>query len=460
MCGVAQITVAAQSAAVAPATRPPYALLRDEEDWSFLRDPAQRRDWLDPIKFIPLSRGGDTFLTLGGEVRQQYERFENEAWGSEPEDTNGYSLQRYMFHADLHVRHRFRAFVQLKSGIEAGRVGGPRPPDEDQLDLHQAFADIGVMGPELGGPGLILRVGRQELSFGSQRLVAVRESPNVRQSFDAIRAIAHVAGWRVDVFASRPVTTATGVFDDRPDNTRTFWGVYSVRALGAERKDHIDLYYLGLNRDEATFDQGEGAERRHTVGTRLWGRRDRLDYNTEAVWQWGSFANGPIRAWTIASDTGWHLGLPGRPRLGIRANVTSGDADRNQPVLQTFSALFPKGAYFGLIAPLGPYNHTDLHPQLDLALPNDWTLIADWLWFWRTRRDDGIYNVPGHLLRSGQNTQARFVGQAPGIEVDKKLTPHLSLNGQVSWFSAGAFIQETQPARDIFYVTAMATYKF
>jgi Alginate export len=460
MCGVAQITVAAQSVSQAPTTRPSYELLRDEEDWSFLRDPSQRSDWLDPIKFIPLSRGGDTFLTLGGEVRQQYERFQNEAWGSEPEDKNGYSLQRYMFHADLHVRQRFRAFVQLKSGIEAGRVGGPRPPDEDQLDLHQAFADIGVVGPELGGPGVLLRVGRQELSFGSQRLVAVRESPNVRQSFDAIRAIAHVAGWRVDVFASFPVTTETGVFDDRPDNTRALWGVYTVRAFDAARKHHVDLYYIGLNRDEATFDQGTGPERRHSVGTRLWGQLDRLDYNTEAVWQWGSFANGPIHAWTVASDTGWCLGLPGRPRLGMRADVTSGDADRNQPVLQTFNALFPKGAYFGLIAPTGPYNSTDLHPQFDLALPNDWTLTGDWLWFWRTRRDDGIYNVPGRLLRSGQNAQARFVGQAPGVEVTKSLTPHLSLNGQISWFSAGAFIQETQPARDIFYMTVMATYIF
>jgi hypothetical protein len=36
----------------------------------------------------------------------------------------------------------------------------------------------------------------------------------------------------------------------------------------------------------------------------------------------------------------------------------------------------------------------------------------------------------------------------------------LSVNGQLSWFSAGAFIQETQPARDIFYMTAIATYKF
>ncbi len=27
----------------------------------------------------------------------------------------------------------------IKSGIEVGREGGPRPPDEDRLELHQAF---------------------------------------------------------------------------------------------------------------------------------------------------------------------------------------------------------------------------------------------------------------------------------------------------------------------------------
>src|SRR5580704_15483188 len=30
-----------------------------------------------------------------------------------------------------------------------------------------------------------------------------------------------------------------------------------------------------------------------------------------------------------------------------------------------------------------------------------------WLWLWRTERDDGLYGIPGQLLRSGRNTQAR-----------------------------------------------------
>ena len=33
--------------------------------------------------------------SVGGEMRQQYERFANEEWGAAPRDDNGYFLQRY-----------------------------------------------------------------------------------------------------------------------------------------------------------------------------------------------------------------------------------------------------------------------------------------------------------------------------------------------------------------------------
>lgn len=447
-------------------SRPAYALLRDEEDWSFLRDPDQRRDPWDRIKFIPLSKDGDLFLTLGGEIRQQFERFSHEEWGEAPEDPSGYLLQRYMFHADLRVRRRLRAFVQVKSALETGRRDGPGPADEDTLDLHQGYVEL-ALGTGTAARDVAVRVGRQEFSFGSSRLVSVREAPNVRQSFDAVRAIVRVARWRVDAFLSRPVTTETGVFDDESDRGRAFWGVYGVRPLDAARAMNLDVYYFGLARSEARFDQGRGRERRHSLGSRYWGHRGRLDYNVEGVWQWGTFADRSdagltraIRAWTIASDAGWRLNLPGRPRLGLRADVSSGDRDREDHRLGTFNPLFPKGAYFGLIAPTGPLNHMDLHPQVDLELPHDWSLGVNALWFWRTRIDDGVYGVATQLVRSGLDTRARFVGFSPGIEVEKQLTPHLTLNGQVSLFTAGAFIQAREPARDIGFVAAIATYKF
>lgn len=219
----------------------------------------------------------------------------------------GYLLQRYMLHFDLHMGRRARAFFQLKSGVETGRRGGPRPPDEDKLDVNQAFVDVTFGDVDVDEPGqrsLTLRVGRQEVYFGSSRLVSYREGPNVRQSFDGLRATVRAWTWRVDGFALKPVETNTGFFDDTPDHARTFWGVYAVRPLPSlPAGDKVDLYYMGLNRKSARFDQGTGREVRQTVGARLWSRGRAFDYNYELVYQFGRFGRGDIRAWTAASDT-------------------------------------------------------------------------------------------------------------------------------------------------------------
>ena len=392
-------------------------------------------------------------VSAGGQVRQQYERFANEEWGAETPDDNGYWLQRYMFHLDARISRRLRLYGELKSGIEVGRAGGPRPPDEDQLDVHQGFVDVSL------GP-VAARVGRQELAFGSHRLVSVRERPNVRQTFDGASVVVLQSRWRVDAFGARYVSTEVGVFDDSSNVGRALWGVYAVRWLDQARTRGVDLYYLGYRRKDATFDQGEGRELRHSWGARLWKVSGALDYNVEAVAQTGSFGNSRIRAWTIASDTGYRLTLAGHPRLGLRADVSSGDRDRHDDRLGTFNPLFPKGAYFGLVASAGPSNHLDLHPQVTVNFRDDLVMTASWLFFWRQQLDDGIYGIPGNLLRSGEGAHSRFVGHSPGVEAEWIVTEHLSLTGNASLFTAGPFIQESGPARTIGFIAAWATYRF
>ena len=442
---------------LATGARPDYQLLRDEEDWSFLSDPGRKGDPFDAVKFVPIAWHRKSFLSFGGEVRHQYERFANEQWGSEPSDDDGYLLQRYMLHADLHTARGLRLFAQVKSGIEAGRTGGPRPPDEDRLDLHQAYVELQAAAGS-SPPRIRLRVGRQELNFGSGRLVSVREGPNVRQSFDAVRAIVTQGRWRADAFVSRPVTTMPALFDDRHDRGRALWGVYATRTPQAG--PGFDAYYLGYERRNARFDQGVADERRHSVGVRVWYAAEPIDVNTEAVAQWGAFGESRIRAWTLASDTGYRVRQRGNMRVGVRADITSGDRDRTDGTLGTFNPLFPKGAYFGLIAPTGPLNHIDIHPSLAFTPRRAWTVSTSWLFFWRTQRDDGLYGVPGNLLRSGEGTRARFIGHSPGVEVVWQANRHLAVTGDVALFSAGAFLHEVSPSRHITYVAIWTTFRF
>src|SRR5262245_31559530 len=114
-----------------PPTPPAYKQLRYDEDYSYLHDRAKHSDSFDAVKLIPFGSEDDHYLSLGGEIRQRYEYFHNPLWGQEQKDPNGYWLQRYMLHTDLHLGNRVRFFGQIKSGIELGREGRLRGADED-----------------------------------------------------------------------------------------------------------------------------------------------------------------------------------------------------------------------------------------------------------------------------------------------------------------------------------------
>ncbi|MBV8431232.1 MAG: alginate export family protein, partial [Solirubrobacterales bacterium] len=212
-----------------------YKLLRYNEDYSYLKDPRRRTDWLDVLKYIPLGGRDDYYLSLGGTARPRYEFYRNPDFGAAPaapDGTNNDLLQRYLLHADLHLGPNVRVFGQLQSGFESGLIGGPRPDvDLDRFDAHQGFLDLVWRWGEEEVNSLTLRPGRQEMAYGSGRLIDVREGANLRRSFDAARALLKAGDWQVDGFWSKPVRNRPGVFDDDPNPDRSLRGLYAVRPL-------------------------------------------------------------------------------------------------------------------------------------------------------------------------------------------------------------------------------------
>jgi hypothetical protein len=432
--------------------RPEYERLRYEEDWSVLREPTLRTDPLDPLKYVPLNQSGDAYLSLGGELRGRYEYTHNPVWGDDPQDDQGVFLQRYVLHGDLHFGPHFRLFGQLSSALENGREGPPNPIDENEVGFQQAFLDL---VPALtDDASATLRLGRQEMRYGSGRLIDVREGPNVRRKFDGGRLLLGLGDWGIDGIAVRPSEIEPGVFDDGIDEDQALWGAYAAGdPTWLPSGALLDLYYLGYQNDFGAYDQGVADETRHSVGTRLGGELGGWDWNWEALLQWGSFGAGDILAWTVASDTGytWREAL-WTPRLGLSANVASGDKNPGDADLQTFNPLFPRGNYFSELALLGPRNFYNVHPFLTVNPRDDLSLTADFDFFWRLETEDGIYNPGGQLLRSGAGSDAHHVGNELSLNATWQINSHVSLTTIYAHFFPGRFIEETGPSKDIDFV--------
>ncbi len=439
-----------------------YQLLREDEDWSFLRDTNLRQDFWDPIKYIPIRNDGDWFMTIGGEAREVWEQIGNDNWGQAPY-MNGYFNERYMLHFDVHYGKHVRTFVELKSGLNSFRIGGPRPIDEKKLDFQAAFLELST---GVHDNPVQLLVGRQELEYGSGRLIDVREGPNVRLSFTGFRLRLLTHSWQIDGLAVRPDEDNPGFFDNSPNHAVSFWGVYAVRPL--PRSALLDTYYLGLDRAQATFQRGTAQEVRHSLGARfsrpIATDRPAWDFDYEALGQFGTFGSANIRAWTVASETGYRIPtIPLKPRFSIKADISSGDHPYSNPsTLGTFNPLFPKGNYFGVLATTGPgpINFVDLHPHVEAFSPRNVSFSFDWIFQWRESVEDGVYAVPGLLIRAADGSHARYVGDRPGTEIRWQATHHLWFQGDYGIFFAGPFLKQTQPGRNLNYWALWAGYKF
>jgi hypothetical protein len=438
-----------------PSCAPAYQSLRFDEDWSCLRDPDQRRELWDPAKFIEL--GDERYLSLGADARWRYERFVHPGFGVGPEDGSGYALQRYLFHGDLHLSRSLRAFAQVQSSWVAGRVGGPRRSDLNRIDVHQAFVDVRVRPTR--DTSVTFRAGRQEVEFGSSRLISTRDGFNVRLSFDGLRVMARTGRARVWAFVMQPVEIDPGPFDDGRER-RTLWGVSAGNAPEPRAAGNLAVYLSGLHAKTARYDQGSGSERRVTLGIRAWGAGERWDYNIEPILQWGRFGSGRIRAWAIASDVGrsWRE-RPLSPRFGLRADITSGDRDPEAVSLETFNPLFAGGPYSGLAGLVGPSNVWDVTPHFSVRL-STLTIASGFAVFSRTSRSDGIYGINLNLERTGRMSRALHVGVQPTVQATWSPSRHLTAVVTASFFNVGRFLIETPPGQNVGYTTAFVAYRF
>lgn len=421
--------------------------LRYNEDYTYLYNDTST-NFYNRLKYISTSKDKESYLSIGGEVRYQIQYFNNENWGEVANPYVAY-FHRFLFHGDFHLDKNFRLFVQMNSAFATGKPHPNIDVDENRMDIHQSFFDIFLYGKRTAYI-LNLRLGRQELLYGSQRLISVREGPNNRLSFDGFKVNLKYHGVSIDAFYANPVEIQLTDFDRFFDNDRKIWGSYIVVNKVPWIK-HADFYYLGYANRTAFFGAETGNELRHSFGARVFNHDANWNYDFEAVSQLGHFSQKDIKAYTVSADASYLLHhLKGKPRLGGKIDLISGDRAVGDKQVNTFNPLFPRGAYFGLAALIGPANLIDLHPYLETEIAPRVSLMIDYDLFWRYSVADGVYGPDGELIFLGDGHRNK-IGNQLGLNLEFAPNEHLSFSYEFTWFEAGRHLKEVSKGKDVLF---------
>ncbi len=434
-------------------------MVRYNDNFSNLKNDTIHKKGFDKLKYISLFKNAN--ISFGGEIREQYQYYENQNFGDVPStftDADAKQIwQRVMVHTNIELGNRVRIFAQLGSTF---RFGNPNPLtpeiDENQLSLHQAFIDYNFHKKWTA------RLGRQEISYGNNRLITFREGPNTRLTFDAAILKYHSKKRKWDIFALTPVISRKGIFDDQSFEDAVV-GIYATEYV-IPHKLLLDSYTIFFNSDRRKYNYAVGHESRETTGLRIYSENPIFNYEIEASYQDGKFNNQKISAFGINTDFNYKLVTKNNLILGVSTNYVSGDKNQNDNQLNTYNTIFSKPP-FGLVAPIGLSNIISINPYFKINPTPKIYVYASFNLLWRQSNQDGIYS-PGTGAETRPNTAMHFpstkqnLGTLLVLESSYSLNKHLTIGLDASYFFAGNYIKETGKGKDIVYVSSKIGYKF
>jgi hypothetical protein len=432
-------------------------MVRYNDNFSHLNYDTIYKKGSDKLKYIHFSKEAN--ISFGGEVREQYQYYNNPNFGDIPPGfTKNYTsqlLQRVMLHTNIELRNNLRVFAQLGSTF---RFFNPNPAtpeiDENKLSLHQGFIDYRFQKKWL------VRLGRQEMSYGNHRLFTFREGPNNRLAFDAAVIKYNSQKRKIDLFAMSPVISKKGIFDDESLKDLII-GFYATEYFVAN-KFLVDYYFLNLNTQRRQYNFVGGNENRQSFGFRIFTENQNFNYELEATYQSGKFNKSKIRAYGISADLNYKMIQKTNFIIGIGINYMSGDKNKNDNQLNTYNLLFSKPQY-GLTAPIGATNLVNINPYFKINPNKKCNLYFSSYFMWRQSTQDGTYSPTALEIRPASTSLVispeKSIGTLLSIESSYSLTPNLSFSIDGSYFFSGKYVRQTGTGKDITYLSFKGIYK-
>lgn len=410
-------------------------------DWRYLDSSENRQS--DPFDFFKRIRLGDNFMfTLGGEWRTRYD---NEVNSRLTGKDNVYELTRTRVYGDFWYRDIFRIYAEFINAQSFNQDLPPLAIDQYNPNFLNLFVDLKVA--TLRDQPVYLRGGRQELLYGSERLISPLAWANTQRTFQGAKAFWQNEKLSVDGFCVQPVIPSANSFAsvNWQQVFSGLWGTY--RPIKGEV---VDLYYLDLQ-DSTPIYVGangvKGAENVSTVGSRWYGNKNDWLWDTEGMLQFGRYSNQGILANAYTMGGGYNFSkLPLSPKIWFYYDYASGDPNPGSGgVHRTFNQLFPFGHYyFGMMDNVGRQNINDINTKI-LFYPVKW--MTTWVEYHVLRLDspkDALYNSAGVATRIDPTGKAGIdVGDILTVVNNFTLDLHQNIYLQYSHLYAGDFLRRT-----------------
>ncbi len=395
-------------------------------DFSYLNDPCYKGHCLgDCLKLNPVGQCGRWgTLDVGGQLRVRYHHEQgmgqdlSGAGTRRFENTNhDFVLTRLRLYTNWQVNDMVRFYTE---GIFADASDDEgtyqhRGIDRNYGDLLNAFVDLKLTD------NTTVRVGRQELLYGNQRLVSPLDWANTRRTFEGVRGLWKDGDLAVDVFYTNFVPVVANDFDEA-DYNQSFYGIYGT--CTAWENATLECYYLGYD------DERQGALNRdfslHTVGARLYGTVDGWMYEVEGGPQFGR-QSGLGRDHDAAFATaGIGRKMPDHrwtPTLWFFYDYASGDDGSGGGSYNGFNQLFPLAhKYFGFIDAVQRSNVEAPNILLKMTPCEKVQLLA---WYWHFMANQEGTPVPSIGGQPTQNTtSSKDLGDELDLIAKYKFGPH------------------------------------